>query len=157
MPVGSVNYSNNAVSFGKKPHIHLNDRQKRTAAVLTTGIATGAAITAGVVYRKNIGAFIGKMFKSMTTMFKHKTGKLKGLPSPQTVSTARQEAMQGAKEQVKVNMNFKEKLSRLAGKAKKGTAKAFHSTVDFFKSLPGKIKGIFVKPKNTMPAAINKK
>ena len=54
MPVGSVNYSNNAVNFGRKPHV--SSETKRTAAYVAAGVATGAAVAAGVVYRKNIGS-----------------------------------------------------------------------------------------------------
>lgn len=157
MPLGSVNYSNGAVSFGKKPNFRLNDKQKRTAAVVTSGIAAGAAITAGIIYRKNIGNFISQMFTKLKTKFRHKTGKLKGLPSPQTVTTAKPEAMQGAKEQIKVLANTKQKFLRALGKVKKGTIKGFKATVDFFKSIPGKIKSIFVKPENKIPTVVDKK
>lgn len=146
MPMGSVNYSNNAVNFGRKPHV--SSETKRTAAYVAAGVATGAAVAAGVVYRKNIGSMFSKIADKFATFFKQKTGKMKGLPAPGDVKPSVTQAMQGTVDKVKVKQGFKGFMYRVGNGIKKG----FNKVVDFFKTLGGKIKNIFKSNKKNLPS-----
>lgn len=145
MPVGSVNYSNNAINFGKKPHV--SSETKRTAAYVAAGVATGAALAAGVVYRKNIGSMLSNFANKVATFFKQKTGKMKGLPAPGDVKPSVTQAMQGTIDKVKIKQGFKGFMKRAGHGVKKG----FNKVVDFFKTLGGKIKNIFKSNKKNLP------
>lgn len=164
MSVGSVNYSNNAVSFGKRPNFHMSDNAKHNAAVIATGIATGAALTAGVVYRKNIGSMLVKgsskfgealsgLGKKIANFCKSKTGKLKGLPAPQTDTNVKIENMQAAVEKIKIKQGFKGFMNKLG----KGIKKGFKAIGEFFTKLWGKIRNFFSKSSKTnLPAQVSK-